>query len=140
MSFRSRKKPIQSVYIAHALKKDGPYPRKLGKMQMAEAYPAKLQGSGKKEDRQHWLEVKDSRLTCKNSAYYLGVPYQQSIGRRETSDSVVALDPGNRTFLTYFSEEGFGRLGCGDSGRIQRHCQPLDNLLSRASQVKRPLR
>ena len=48
---------------------------------------------------------------------------------------VVALDPGVRTFITWFSEDGCGKLGQGDFGRIQRLCQHQDNLLSSAAQA-----
>ena len=44
---------------------------------------------------------------------------------------VVALDPGGRDFLTYFSETGFGWLGHQAINRIQRLCVYLDRLLSR---------
>ena len=53
---------------------------------------------------------------------------------------IVALDPGVRDFMTFFSEDSFGWLGSQCINRIQRLCQHCDNLLSRATQVKRPLR
>ena len=48
---------------------------------------------------------------------------------------VVALDPGVRNFITWFSEDGCGKLGQEDFGRIQRLCQHQDNLLSRAARA-----
>ena len=39
-----------------------------------------------------------------------------------------------RNFITWFSEDGCGKLGQEDFGRIQRLCQHQDNLLSRAAQ------
>ena len=47
---------------------------------------------------------------------------------------MVALDPGVRNFIAWFSEDGCGKLGEQDFGRIQRLCQHQDNLLSRATQ------
>jgi putative transposase len=48
-----------------------------------------------------------------------------------TSDKVIALDPGVRTFLTGFDGSKFLEFGAGDMGRITRLCQYLDKLMSR---------
>jgi putative transposase len=51
-----------------------------------------------------------------------------------TSNSgVIALDPGNRAFLTGYDGENILEIGQGDIGRINRLCSHLDNLLSRAA-------
>lgn len=54
------------------------------------------------------------------------------------SERVIALDPGNRTFLTGYDGENILEIGKGDIGRINRMCSHLDNLMSRISksQVK----
>lgn len=52
------------------------------------------------------------------------------------SDRVVALDPGNRTFLTGYDGENVLEIGKGDIGRIQRLCLHLDSLISRSTKVK----
>ncbi|NER01669.1 MAG: transposase [Okeania sp. SIO3C4] len=49
------------------------------------------------------------------------------------SNRVIALDPGNRTFLTGFDGENILEIGKGDIGRINRLCSHLDNLISRMS-------
>ncbi len=51
------------------------------------------------------------------------------------SDRVIALDPGNRTFLTGFDGENVLEIGKGDIGRIQRLCSHLDNLISRSTKT-----
>ena len=51
------------------------------------------------------------------------------------SDRVIALDPGNRTFLTGYDGENVLEIGKGDIGRIQRLCQHLDQLISRSTKV-----
>ncbi len=52
------------------------------------------------------------------------------------SERVIALDPGNRTFLTGFDGENVLEIGKGDIGRIQRLCQHLDQLISRSTKAK----
>ncbi|QOV22994.1 RNA-guided endonuclease InsQ/TnpB family protein [Anabaenopsis elenkinii] len=52
------------------------------------------------------------------------------------SDRVIAVDPGNRTFLTGFDGENVLEIGTGDIGRIQRLCQHLDNLISRSTKTR----
>ncbi len=55
------------------------------------------------------------------------------------SDRVIALDPGNRAFLTGYDGENILEVGKGDIGRINRLCSHLDTLISRMtkSQSKR---
>ena len=107
---------------------------------MAEPLPANPQGKGKVSERDTDAEVKDSQLVMENGRYFLCVPYVEKKKTRKPSGRIVALDPGVRDFLTFFSEDSFGWLGRQCINRIQRLCQHCDNLLSRAMQVKRPLR
>ena len=141
VKFRSRKQPRQTLYLrADTLKTNGFYVRKLSEMQMTEPLPAEPQGKGKQSEREPINEVKDSQLIMENGRYFLCVPYVEKKKPRDPSGKIVALDPGVRTFMTYFTEDGFGWLGYQAINRIQRLCQHLDNLLHRASQEKRPLR
>ena len=137
MKLRSRKQPRQTLYLrADTLKERGFYVRLLGEMKMTEPLPALPQGQG--DDPIN--EVKDSQLIMENGRYFLCVTYVEKRKPRDPSGKIVALDPGVRTFMTYFTEDGFGWLGYQAINRIQRLCQYLDNLLHRASQAKRPLR
>lgn len=52
------------------------------------------------------------------------------------SDRVIALDPGNRTFLTGYDGESILEIGKGDIGRIQRLCLHLDDLIGRSTKAK----
>ena len=47
----------------------------------------------------------------------------------------MALDPGVRSFLTWYCAESVGKIGEGAFFRIQRLCERLDDLLSRAAEV-----
>ena len=141
VKFRRKKNNTKSFYLcAQFIKDSGFYVRLLGDMKMTEPLPAKPQGPGKKADRDHENEVKDSRVVMENDTFYLVVRYIEKTKPRDSNGDIVALDPGVRTFLTMYSEKAFGWLGHHAIGRIQRLCQHADNLYSRAAQVQRPLR
>ena len=78
---------------------------------MAEPLPANPQGAGKVSERDTDAEVKDSQLVMENGRYFLCVPYVEKKKTREPSDRIVALDPGVRDFMTFFSQDCFGWLG-----------------------------
>ncbi|MFO1429737.1 MAG: transposase [Candidatus Competibacteraceae bacterium] len=123
VSFRSRKAPEQSLFIpAAAVKVDGIYPRLSGKgLRYAEDLPS---------------APRDSRLILRNGKWYLAVAYLSTTVLAENQGRVVALDPGIRSFITFFAEDSCGHLGKGDFGRIQRLCIYLDDLISRRTQEK----
>lgn len=118
VSFRSRKDPQQSCFIPKsAIKSAGLYHTISGKgLRYAEELPD---------------EIADSRLILRNGRWYLSVPIKSTTQIPENQGRVVALDPGIRSFITFFAEDSCGHLGQGDFGRIQRLATHLDELLSR---------
>jgi putative transposase len=121
--FRSRKNPTQSCYIPKsAIKKAGIYPRVSGKnLHYIEELPE---------------EPLDGRLVYQYNEWFLSVPRKIETHVAENQGRVVALDPGVRTFQTFFSEFAAGQIGYDDFGRIARLCFYLDDLISRTSKAK----
>ena len=119
--FRSRKNPRQTFTVqANCVTPNGIYRTKLGGMQMAEELPVP--------------ENKNiCRLTLRYGQYHLAVPYDEKLpSQRENQARVVALDPGVRSFLSWYCADSVGKIGEGAFFRIQRLCERLDDLLSRA--------
>ena len=99
----------------------GIYRSKLGDMRMVEKLPVP-------ENRNI------CRLSLRYGQYHLSVPYDEKLPpQRENQARVVALDPGVRSFLTWYCAESVGKIGEGAFFRIQRLCERLDDLLSRAA-------
>ena len=119
--FRSRKNPRQVLTVqANCVSDAGVYRTKLGDMLMAERLPVAVNKN-------------ICRLTYRHGQYHLAVPYdEQRPPERENQARVVALDPGVRSFLTWYCADSVGKIGDGAFFRIQRLCERLDDLLSRA--------
>ena len=133
LRFQSRRMPTQSMFIpSSAIRENGIYPRVLGNSEYTESLPAPIAKKREKGEPKPINEIRDSRLLCEDGSWYLCATYNQTKQSHPTGITrVVALDPGVRDFLTYFSETGFGWLGHQAINRIQRLCVYLDRLLSR---------
>ena len=120
--FRSRKNPRQTFTVqANCVTGSGIYHPKLGDMRMAERLPVPKNSN-------------ICRLGLRHGQYHLAVPYDESRPpQRENQARVVALDPGVRSFLTWYTNDSVGKIGEGAFFRIQRLCERLDDLLSRAA-------
>jgi putative transposase len=116
LNFKSRKDLKQSCYIPKsAVTEKGIYYTILGEIKFTETLPKKFG---------------DCRLVLAYGDYYLAVSIESLQSQTENQGRVVALDPGIRTFLTYFSESSFGWLGKDANIKIQKLCFKLDKLCS----------
>lgn len=80
----------------------------------------------------------DARVICENGRWYVCTPVKIEACESENQGRIVSLDPGVRTFLTFYAEEFCGKIGQSDFGRIHRLCYHLDNLISRTSKTSAP--
>ncbi|MFM6454275.1 MAG: RNA-guided endonuclease TnpB family protein, partial [Planktothrix sp.] len=78
----------------------------------------------------------DGRLTLIYDEYYLTVSTEVQQVNSENQGRIVALDPGVRTFMTFFSETSFGWLGKDSNLHIQKLCFKLDKIVSRLSKAQ----
>ena len=130
LKFRSRKDSVQSCYIPKsAITEKGIYIRIGGSLKMTE---------------RHLLSnaIADSRLVREyGNKWYIVIPLSLGDTRFPTSENqgmgdVVAIDPGIRTFVTYFSENGhFGKIGSSFQELMSLHHR-IDKLCSRIAHCK----
>lgn len=123
MKFKSKKNPKQSCYIPKsAISSSGIYHTIVGKLKMKE---------------RAWFEnedIKACRLTLEFGKWSIVIPKDIKTTPIENQEGVVAIDPGVRTFATYFSTEGyFGKLGQGAFDRILKLNLKIDKLISKLS-------
>lgn len=123
--FRSRHELKQSCFIpSTAIKPDAIYPKIAGRgLRYSEDLPDKLH---------------DSRLVWNAGKWFLALPQQiLRVPYGENQARVVAIDPGVRTFVTFYSTNMCGHIGEGDFSRVQRLAFYLDDLISRMSKANK---
>ena len=130
LKYRIRKDPYQSCYIPKsALKENGIYYTISGKLKI------------KEKELIFGHSFRDLRLIKEYEKWYIVVPIELGDTMHEVSENqrdgdVVALDPGIRTFMTYFSENGcYGKIGNDFKKLLKLHYR-IDKLQSKKDTVK----
>jgi putative transposase len=119
--FRTRRDRKQTLFIPKsAIKETGIYHTILGQTKLKEALPK---------------EFSDGRLTLAYGEYYIIVSEEVQQHEADNQGRVAALDPGVRTFMTFFSESSYGWLGNDSNLFIQKLCFRLDKLISKMSKA-----
>lgn len=124
VKFKSKKNREDSIYIPKsAIKDQKVYPTLLGELKtFREKIP---------------VTKYDARLKFEFRRYYLCViiDVKRKFSENQRED-FIALDPGVRTFQTFYSQEIAGKIGNNDMKRIYRLCDVMDNNISKMSKVK----
>ena len=129
LSYRTRKNPKQSCYIPKsALKPNGIYYTIAGNLKISERG---LLNYG----------CRDLRLVKEYNRWYIVVPLELgntslSCSENQRHGDVVALDPGIRKFITYFSENGYFGSICGEYSSLLRLHLKIDRLIARMTKEK----
>ena len=121
--FRSKKDSSQSLYVRQScIGNNTVFKTLLGRMCTSENFST---------------PTYDSRLVVKRNKHWsMHIPFESSkeyVFKGLYSKSVCALDPGNRTFQTFYSPTLAGKIGDGDKTRLFRLCLGCDKLQSKIS-------
>jgi putative transposase len=82
-------------------------------------------------------EKEGTRLVFEDHRWFLITPKDRKVRIPETQRiPFVALDPGVRTFMSFYSPLAFGKIGEGDFKKIYRLCLGLDKIYSKISKAK----
>ena len=136
VSYKSRKSPRQSINIpGSAISPAGIYPRLSGNgLRYSESLPQKRIGTKSKSGSP---TLADGRLLFENGRWYLCVPEKITIPSPENQGRIVAIDPGVRTFATFYSPDECGQIGNSDFSRLVRLAVHLDDVISRLSKKRK---
>jgi putative transposase len=119
----------QSCFIpSSAISNKGIYPSISGpNLRFAEPIPEKFGDSRLLFDKGRWF-------IC------LSIRVKNFFASSQNQGRVVALDPGIRTFMTFYSESSCGKIAEKAFSRIQRLSQHLDTLIAKGrKRYKRPI-
>lgn len=134
VKFKSKLAPSHSIYINKAAIKKldnynlNIYPKTLGKVKCNEQLPEILT---------------HCRITVKyNRYFYLCIPMELEIKSVDPilKDNVVALDPGIRTFNSFFSNNMVGNIGMNTELRFNKIYKDYDLLTSKTKKLKNKLK
>lgn len=132
MKYRSKKDTKQSCFIPKtAISYAGIYHTIAVKLKMKE-----------KEwfissDNKIFDNICDCRLVLEHGKWFIIIPKKIETKNIDNQDGIVAIDPGIRTFATYFSTDGsFGKLGKNAFERILNLNLKIDKLTGRISKEK----
>lgn len=112
----------QSIFLPKTcIKNNGFYLNHLNKMKGMEKLKIDLSN------------INDSRLIFdrQNKKYFLCIPYQEKIKSKLNKQRVVSIDEGEKIFLSYYSEIGYGHIGKD----IRNKILPIEKKIRRCQRI-----
>jgi putative transposase len=83
------------------------------------------------------VDLEGTRIVREGNRYFVIIPQKRHYQAPENQRiDAVALDPGVRTFIAFYSEVLHGKIGEGDFQRIYRLCLFLDKIYSKIAKAK----
>jgi putative transposase len=125
VSFRAKRDPIQNFgFDAQSLKQDFVFNLKKFKLEFDSSEP-------------FHTDLEGTRIVREGSRYFVIIPQKRryQVPENQRIDA-VALDPGVRTFQSFYSEVLHGKIGEGDFQRIYRLCLFLDKIYSKMAKAR----
>jgi putative transposase len=119
-----KKNAVKQSFICQKLSKNGVFPSKL-KAVYAEEFPQEAIG-------------KQAIVSYENGRWFVSVQIKVKLADYLSKNlRVVALDPGVRKFISYYSADESGIMGSGLQEKLSFLQDKLDHLLSRRSKLKK---
>ena len=118
--FRARGSAKQTIFVPKlSMSRRGVYTRYLGRMDFAEDIPE---------------PAGDCRVILDDGRWFVSVPVITS-EKKACSFRTAAVDPGFRSFVTFYSLDSCGKIGTGAFSRIYSLCGYLDDLNARMART-----
>ena len=133
MKFKSKKQPTQ---IFHITKKAIDHNLNLFKRRLNKSLRTRKRMT-------KWIQnnIKTIKHDCilireKPNRYYLHISDERKVIEKEDKNEIVSLDPGVRTFQTFYSPNGvYGKMGNNKIDELYKFGKKLDNLISHKTKV-----
>jgi putative transposase len=82
------------------------------------------------------VNMEGCRIIKESGRWFVTIPEEISIKKPDNQRlGAVALDPGVRTFISYYSSTCHGKLGESDFARIYRLCSRIDKAISKMAKA-----
>lgn len=124
-SYKSKKMPTQRFYIN---KKAIDMDLKLFKRR--HAGKCKITQKDKKRIKNNISKIESNCLIVRDrNRYFICIPNKKKIREIENREKFISLDPGERTFQTFYGEKSYGKIGDNFKHKLDPKMKKIDKLI-----------